>query len=134
MKINDVSTIDIVVQESDTAQDMGSNLQGEFPAVLATPKMIALMEYSAAQIIEPQLTEGQLSVGVGVNIQHMAATPVGEKVSVKAKFMGMEGKLYKFEVTASDRAGIVGKGFHTRAIVDVSRIMIGAKKRYQSIS
>ena len=75
------------------------------------------------------LKEGELSVGVGVHITHMAATPVGEEVTAKATYLGMEERLFKFKVEVSDRGGIVGKGIHTRAIVEVARIMAGTKKR-----
>ena len=91
--------------------------------------MIALMELSAAELMKPMLIDGQLSVGVGVNITHMAATPVGEKVTAIATYVGQEDTLYKFKVEVMDRGGTVGKGIHTRAIVEVSRIMAGTVKR-----
>ena len=125
----DIHEVSMMVTAHDTAEALADSIGGEFPAVFATSKMIALMELSAANLLITSLKEGQLSVGVGVNITHMAATPVGEKVTAKATFIGMLDKLYKFQVEVYDRGGIVGKGTHTRAIVDVGRIMIGTKKR-----
>ena len=121
--------VSMMVTEKDTAEALADSIGGEFPAVYATSKMIALMELSAANLLIPQLSPGELSVGVGVNITHMAATPVGEEVTAKATFLGMEDRLYKFKVVVSDRGGVVGKGIHTRAIVEVARIMAGTKKR-----
>ena len=75
------------------------------------------------------LQAGQLSVGVEVSVTHLAATPLGAEATATATFLGMEGKLYKFSIDASDAAGLIGKGEHTRAIVDVERLEKGATKR-----
>ena len=132
MDIGQTYTSSMMVTEQDTAQALGHESEGEFPEVFATAKMIALMELSAAELMKPLLQDGELSVGVGVNITHLAATPVGEKVTAKATYIGQEDRLYKFKVEVSDRGGIVGKGVHTRAIVEVSRIMADTKKRLTS--
>jgi predicted thioesterase len=124
-----IHEVSMTVTEKDTAEALADSIGGEFPAVFATSKMIALMELSAAQLMVPLLSDGELSVGVGVNITHMAATPVGEKVTAKASYMGQEERLFKFKVEVYDRGGVVGKGVHTRAIVEVARIMAGTKKR-----
>ena len=75
------------------------------------------------------LSPDQLSVGVGVNIMHLAATPNKTEVSAKATFLGMEGKLYKFKIEAFDTGGLIGKGEHTRAIIDFDRLVTSAQKR-----
>jgi predicted thioesterase len=100
-----------------------------FPAVLATSRMIGLMEVSAARLMKPLLKPGELSVGVGVDIKHFAPTPVGEEVKVVATFLQQDGKLYLFEVEVFDRAGKVAGGKHTRAIVEMARLMDGAQAR-----
>jgi len=74
----------------------------------------------------------QLSVGVTVNIKHIAATPNHTKVSAQATFLGMEGKLFKFKIEAFDPGGKIGEGEHVRAIIDIERLMRGAKARLQS--
>ena len=134
MKINDTNTVSIVVTERDTAEALADSIGGEFPAVYATSKMIALMELSAAQLMIPLLKEGELSVGVGVDIKHLAATPVGEKVSAEATYLGLKERLHEFRVIVSDKGGVVGTGKHTRAIINVDRMMSGTKKRLSSDS
>ncbi len=129
MKINDSNKASTIVTESDTAQALADTIGGAFPAVYATSKMIALMELSAAELMAPLLKDGELSVGVGVNIMHLAATPVGEEVTAQATYLGLSNKLYEFTVIVSDRGGVVGKGTHTRAIINVGRMMSGTKKR-----
>lgn len=129
IKEGDIHEVSMMVTAKDTAEALADTIGGEFPAVFATSKMIALMELSAANLMVSLLKEGELSVGVGVHITHLAATPVGEEVTAKATYLGMEERLFKFKVEVSDRGGIVGKGIHTRAIVEVARIMAGTKKR-----
>ena len=80
------------------------NLEPEdaFPPVFATSRMVALMELAAARVLRPHLRPGELSVGVTLDVVHTAATPPGATVSATAKFLGREGKLFVFEVTAAD--------------------------------
>ena len=84
------------------------------------------MELAAARAMRGLLGAGQLSVGVGVDVRHLAATPVGVEVRAVATFLGMEGKLYRFKVEAFDAGGAIGEGHHTRAIVGVERLVQGA--------
>jgi fluoroacetyl-CoA thioesterase len=100
-----------------------------FPPVLATSRMVALMEVAAARVMRPQLAPGQLSVGVGLNIEHLAATPLFETVRAVARHTGMQGKLHRFEVELHDRGGLVGRGTHTRAVVQEVRLLEGARRR-----
>jgi predicted thioesterase len=94
--------------------------------------MIALMETAGARALTPLLQPGQLSVGVVVNIKHLAATPNHTLVSARATFLGMEGRLYRFKVEAFDPGGKIGEGEHTRAIINTERLMQGAKARLDS--
>ncbi len=118
-----------VVQESDLASKLAAEPGEAFPPVLSTTRMIALMEIAAARALRPILEQGELSVGVHVDVRHTAATPVGGSVRAKAKYTGMDGKLYVFEVVAEDEGGEIGRGTHRRAIVATDRLLDGAKKR-----
>ena len=113
----------------DLASEVAVGAEDEFPEVLATSRMIGLMEVAAARLLKPLLKQGELSVGVGIDIKHFAPTPVGEEVKVVATFLEPTGKLYLFEVEVFDRAGKVAGGKHTRAIVEKSRLMEGAEAR-----
>ena len=118
-----------------TARDMASALaiseEDQFPEVFSTSRMIALMETAAARVIKPLVQSGQLSVGVMVNIKHLAATPNHTQVSARATYIGMEGKLYKFRVEAFDPGGKIGEGEHTRAIIDTGRLIQSARSRLE---
>ncbi len=117
------------VLQQDLASEVAVDAEDAFPEVLATSRMIGLMEVTAARLMKPLLKPGELSVGVGVDIKHFAPTPVGEEVKVVATFLEPDGKLYLFELEVFDRAGKVASGKHTRAIVEKSRLMDGARAR-----
>lgn len=113
-------------------EDLASALLIEadnFPAVLATSRMIALMEVAAAKLMQPLLSEGELSVGVTVDVTHSAATLPADEVHVTARYLGKEGKLYLFDVRAEDSGGEIGRGTHRRAIIATQRLLDGATRR-----
>jgi len=120
------------VETKDLASALSADQQDAFPAVLATSRMVALMELAAARLMKPLLAEGELSVGVNVSINHLAATPTDEEVKALAVFKGMEGKLYKFEVELHDNGGMAGSGTHTRAIVKTERLLQSAMGRVKA--
>ena len=129
MNPNDEYELNYAVRSSDSAKALSTDPQDDFPEVFATSRMIAVMELAAARLMKPLLSEGELSVGVVVDIQHLGATVVGSEVTVKAVFRKMSGKLFVFDVTLTDGGHIVGKGSHSRAIVQASRLINEAKKR-----
>lgn len=129
MDVGNKVELEYVVKEEDLASALPLGPEDDFPEVLATARMIALMELAAARLMKPLLKEGQLSVGVNINANHMAATPCGMTVKAVAEYKGMEGKLYSFEVSLLDEGGVAGKGTHTRAIVDTARIVKAAQTR-----
>jgi predicted thioesterase len=122
----------MIVDERDLASTLSPGSGDAFPPVFATSRMIALMEIAAARALVPLLEEDELSVGVALDVQHTAPTPAGERVTAIAVYGRMLGKLYRFEVVASDAAGEVGRGTHDRAIVNVRRLVETAGKRGSS--
>lgn len=121
--------IEFKVKNSDLASNLNISKDDGFPDVFATARLVALMECSAAKILIPLLKEGELSVGVDVNVTHLAPTLEGDTAISTARFDGMEGKLFKFSIEVVDSGGKVGVGTHTRAIISSDRLISGAKKR-----
>jgi len=103
----------MVVGTSDTAPRIGS---GRI-AVLATPKMINLIEEAALAAIEHLLPEGKQSLGTHVDVTHVAATPVGMTVRAEAKLIAVDGRKLLFAVSAHDEMDLIGEGRHERVIV-----------------
>lgn len=107
------------VERSDTAAEVGSGSL----LVYATPCMVALMEGAACEAIEEALPEGQTTVGMELNIQHLSATPVGHEVRAEATVTNLEGKIITFELHAFDEAGEIGMGTHKRCIVNSQKFL-----------
>ena len=97
--------------------------------VLATPQMIGWMEATAVDVVDHLLPEGYRSVGISLDIRHLAATPVGAKVTVRATLVANEGKTLTFHVAAYDAAGLIGEGQHQRYIVHLQRFQARAMAR-----
>ena len=132
MRENQTLTIEYTIQDQDLAKSLVLSEEDDFPEVFATLRMIALLELAAARLMKSILGESQLSVGVGLNVTHLAATPNHEVVQARAVFLGMKGKLYVFDVEVSDRGGVVGKGKHTRALIETERLVSSAYKRLEN--
>lgn len=91
--------------------------------VYATPGMIALMEAAAVAAIDPLLPEGQSSVGVAMDVKHLAATPPGEEVRARAEVIGVDGHKVTLRVQAWDEHELIGEGTHVRYVIDVARFV-----------
>jgi len=123
------ATASRVVEESDLASALFPPERDPFPRVFATARMVALMETAAARAMKDVLEDGEVTAGVAVDVTHTAATPPGATVTATARFLGMDGKFYRFEISARDDAGEVGRGTHKRAVVDHRRLLEGAERR-----
>ena len=113
MEIGAKFKVTIKVEEKDTAASYGSGTL----AVLATPRMIALMEESAYKCIDKYLEEGQSSVGTYLDVKHLAATPVGMEVYAESELTEVDGRRVVFSVKAYDEKGLIGEGKHERFVV-----------------
>lgn len=109
----------IFVTNEVTASNVGSGLL----PVYATPSMIALMEGTCAESVQPYLAAGEGTVGVAVDIKHIAATPVGMTVRCESLLKEVNGKKLVFEVNVYDEKGLVGTGIHKRAIINNEAFM-----------
>ena len=90
------------------------------PEVYGTPMMILHMEMAAGSAIQPSLPAGYVSVGMMVNVRHLAATPVGRTVRAVARVVAVEARSVLFEVEAWDGGRKIGDGTHRRGVVDVA--------------
>ena len=116
------ATASISVGPLDLASALPLQAGDAFPQVFATARMVALMEIASARLLKGYLEPGQLSVGAGIEVKHSAPTPQGVTVTAVATYVGRKGKLFEFEVVASDPGGEIGRSKHTRAMVDAKRL------------
>lgn len=106
-------------EREDTAKEVGS---GDL-LVYATPCMVALMEGAACEAVAEALEEGQTTVGIALNIEHISATPVGLEVRAEAEVTSVAGKVITFAVRAFDEAGEIGHGTHQRVVVNNQKFL-----------
>ena len=113
------NTLTVVVDESMTADRFG-NIGVQ---VLATPMLVSYFELAAHQLAMLALEPGQGTVGSHIDIRHLAATPVGMRVTFRATLTERDGRRLVFRVQADDDHEPVGEGTHERFIVDMQRFM-----------
>lgn len=117
------SQVELRVGPSDTAPAFAS---GDVD-VLATPRVIALCEQAAAEAVRPLLREGQTSVGFRIEITHIAPALVGSSVVAAAGLDRVDGRRATFNVTVTDKCGLVAAGRVVRVIVDREAFMEKAR-------
>ena len=120
-------TAETVVDKTNIASTIGSGLVDVF----ATPMMIALLELAASECVKPFLQPERATVGTVVNVVHTAATPVGMKVWATATVTAVDRRRVDFDVIVKDEAGDIGKGTHSRFIIDVEPFSQKAQQRGQ---
>jgi fluoroacetyl-CoA thioesterase len=109
----------LVVGEAETAMAFGAG----GVRVLGTPVMIGLMENAAWRLVQPELNEGETTVGTLVNVRHLAATPVGDTVVARAELIEIDGRRLVFRVSARDSRQIIGDGTHERTRILLDRFL-----------
>ena len=117
------ATVMHVVDEEDTAIALHS---GAVP-VLGTPRIVALFEEAACRALEGGLAEGETSVGLRVEVTHLAPTKVGSTVRAEATLDRTEGRRLVFTVSASDACGLIAAGKVTRVVVDIATFLDKAR-------
>ena len=127
IKIGSVLTKEITVTDDLLARHVGSGIVN----VYATPMMIALMENTACECLNPFLDEGETSVGVMMNTTHDAATPAGMKVSVTAEITAVDRKKVSFSIIAKDEKDVIGKASHDRFVVVKEKFETKAQSKLQ---
>jgi fluoroacetyl-CoA thioesterase len=90
---------------------------GDMPPVLATPFLVGLVEWTCVEGLRPYLREGEHSVGTLIDVNHIAATPVGVTVSAEVRLLAVIGRKLRFLVSCHNEYELVGKGNHERTLI-----------------
>lgn len=105
----------------------------ELPPVLSTPSLVLLLERTARDLMEPYLEPGEITVGVSVEIEHLAATPVGATVKATARVVQTDGPVVTFHVEARDEQDLIANGLHKRRVVNAGRLGDRVRKKMQAL-
>jgi fluoroacetyl-CoA thioesterase len=117
----------VVVSDEHTAPSIGSGKV----RVLATPVMINLIEAAALAAIEHLLPAGYQSLGTHLDVRHIAATPVGMRVTASAEVLRVDGRTVNFRVEARDERELIGDGTHERVVVNVAKFDQRVQRKLQ---
>ena len=125
LTIGDTFTSELIVEEKHTAAAFGSgNL-----FVFSTPMMIGLMENAALNCAALGLEDGFSTVGTSLDVKHLAATPMGQKVRATAELIEIDNKKLTFKVEAFDAIEKIGEGMHGRYIIDSKKFLERVKQK-----
>lgn len=114
-----VGEVEIVVQPSDTADALGN----AGVHVLATPRLVALLEQAAIRAVEAHLPPGAGTVGTRLDVKHLAATPVGMRVRARATLRQVDGRRLVYDVEAHDDVEKVAEGTQERFQISQARFL-----------
>jgi fluoroacetyl-CoA thioesterase len=102
-----------------SAESWGS---GALP-VFATPSLVGLMESAAMEALRQSLADGDTTVGTRIEVEHLAATPLGDTVRAEARLVSVDGRRLVFEIDAYDSVRQIGRARHERVIVSRTRFL-----------
>ncbi len=119
------AAVEMAVTDADTAETIGS---GEVP-VLATPRVIALMEAATVAVVAGRLDATQTTVGTRVEVDHHAPTLVGATVVAEARLRTVEGRKLGFEVVLREGTAVTAQGRIDRVVVDRERFLAKASAK-----
>lgn len=107
-----------------TAEQLASRFKDAMlPAVLATPVMIMMMENAALNAMKPWFDANETALGTHVDVRHLAATPVGRRVTGEAEVVRVDGRRVEFAVRAMDGEQLIGSGTHERVVIDLAKFI-----------
>ena len=119
LKVGEKNSVTMTVTENDTALAMKSGSL----KVLATPRLVGLVEEAASTLAENFLPEDYTSVGTSLNVNHVAPTPIGSTVRADVELIKIDGRKITFKVCANDGAKEIFNGFHERFIVNREKFL-----------
>ena len=128
-RVGDVGELSFVV-ESAHAIDFADE---EMPAVLSTPWLIWFLEHSSREAMLPLLDSGESTVGVSVDVRHLAPTPLGQRVTCRSKVINVDGRIVTFQMEASDEVEVIARGVHRLSIIDKARFNRRVQKKVDGV-
>ena len=112
-------TLEKIVSENETAAKIASGALNVF----ATPILIAFMENASFELVQKELPTGETTVGTSVNIKHLKANLIGDKIKCVSVLEKIDGKKLEFSVKVYHGDNLVGEGTHGRFIVNEEKFL-----------
>jgi fluoroacetyl-CoA thioesterase len=112
-KIGEAGELQVPTDMSHTVEFVGDGM----PAVVSTPNLIQFLERTARHTLAPHLDADERTVGVEIDIKHLAPTPVGRTIHCRAQVIAAEGRQFTFQIEARDDHEVIVRGLHKRAVI-----------------
>lgn len=112
-RIGEVGELHVPTDMSHTVEFVGDGM----PAVVSTPNLIQFLERTARHALTPHLDADERSVGVEIDIKHLAPTPIGQTIHCTARVIAVEGTKFQFQIEARDDHEVIVRGLHKRAVI-----------------
>ena len=112
-----------------TPERIASHLGSGSLQVYATPAMVAFVEQTCRKLVEPYLPRGMTTVGIALTVRHLAPTPVGKKVSIRAEITLVEKNVISFQTELWDEMEKIGEAEHKRAVIEIERFTARVQKK-----
>src|SRR5262245_51900854 len=109
-----VGTVEVTVEPTDTAHALGNT----GVHVLATPRLVALLELAAIRAVEAHLPPGAGTVGTRIDVRHLAATPVGMRATIRATLREVDGRRLVLDIAGGDEVGRIVEGTGESILMD----------------
>lgn len=116
-KVGDTGELRLTVDESNSIDFASDGM----PLVLSTPSLVYYLENAGRNALLPLFEPGETCVGTSVDLQHLAATPLGHEVVCRARVIHVEGRIVTFQVEARDEHEVIARGIHKRAVIEIAR-------------
>jgi predicted thioesterase len=112
-RIGEVGELHVPTDMSHTVEFVGDGM----PAVVSTPNLIQFLERTARHALTPHLDAHERSVGVEIDIKHLAPTPIGQTIHCRAQVISVDGSKIQFQIEARDAHEVIVRGLHKRAVI-----------------
>ena len=116
-----------------TMENSAIHLGSGSSRVLATPWMIAFMERVSHRLLTCCLPEGYSSVGTHLDVRHLAPTPIGTTIRVRAEVLSLDGNRVYFSIEAWDNFEKIGEGTHERVVIEEARFLRRVENKMASL-
>ncbi len=121
LRIDDLLTVPAVSRSFPSFIDM--------PPVFATAFLVGFVEWTCIELLRPHLAPGERSVGTHIDVSHIAATPVGMRVSAEVELIEVRGRVFRFRVSCRDEVEPIAAGLHERTLIDYARFSARVEKK-----
>ena len=112
-RIGEVGELDVPTDMAHAVEFHGDGM----PAVVSTPNIIQFLERTARHTLAPHLDADERSVGLEIDIRHLAPTPVGQTIHCRAQVISVDGRKVQFQIEARDAHEVIVRGLHQRAVI-----------------